>query len=759
MRAALSRLHGLNNDFFAGVVVFLVALPLCLGIAIASNAPIVSGLLAGIVGGLVVGFLSGSHTSVSGPAAGLTAVIAAQITQLGSFDAFLAALVIAGLIQIAFGLARAGFISAFFPTSVIKGLLAAIGFILILKQLPHLVGFDIDPEGEMAFLQRDQHTTFSELSEMINHVHWGAFVVGIASLVVLVLLNRSEWFKKTKMPSPLLVVVFGTALGFLFSYLGASWSIGSEHRVLVPVVNSFSDIASLFQTPKFSVLANPSTWIAGLSLALVASLETLLNLEAIDKIDQKQRKSPANRELVAQGVGNLLLGLIGGLPTTSVIVRSSVNINAGAQTKRSAIIHGLLLLICVLLLPAVINQIPLSCLAAILIITGLKLVRPAIFVDMWAQGKQQLLPFLSTFLGIVFTDLIIGVMIGLCVSVFFILQRNIKGPVRVMAEHHMNGEIIRVILDSQVSFLNRASLRKALDSLPQGSRVVIDAKDTDYIDADVLDMLNDFRNEAASVRKISISTVGFKEHYEFADDMRFIDHATSDLQRNVTPEQVKNVLKMGNARVIAGERVRRDLNRQIAETATGQYPFAAILSCIDSRVPAELVFDMGIGDVFNIRMAGNVISEKVLGSLEFACSIAGAKLIVVMGHTRCGAVSAAYRSFLTGKAGYDANECENLGTIVHDIHHVIAISRIYDVLPNQSTEQCENFIVRENVRQSIRGIKARSKVIGRLLAEEKIGIVGCIYDVSTGVVEFLDNEEANTSIIPPQKMQDSPPAV
>ncbi len=415
------------NDITASLVVFLVALPLCLGIALASGAPLFSGLLAGIVGGIVVGTLSGSHTSVSGPAAGLTAIVASQIATLGSFEAFLLAVFVAGLLQIGLGIAKAGALSAFFPSSVIKGLLAAIGVILILKQIPHVLGHDSDPEGEMSFAQPDAQNTFSEiLTVMLGDIHVGAAIIGIASIVLLVFWDRTKPLKNSMIPAPLAVVLFGVGMQFLFGRMGGRLVIESSHLVQIPVAETFSGFFSFLTYPDFSQWSNPGIYVAAVTIAIVASLETLLNLEAADKLDPQQRDSPPSRELIAQGVGNTIAGLIGGLPMTSVIVRSSVNVGMGAKTKLSAILHGVLLVVCVSLFPVYLNMIPLAALAAILLVTGFKLASPTLFRQMWDEGRYQFIPFMVTLISIVFTDLLIGILIGLAVSALFILNSNLR---------------------------------------------------------------------------------------------------------------------------------------------------------------------------------------------------------------------------------------------------------------------------------------------------------------------------------------------
>lgn len=426
------------KDLLAGLIVFLVALPLCLGIALASGAPLFAGILSGVIGGVLVGLLSGSRTSVSGPAAGLTAIVAAQIQNLGAFETFLLAVVFAGVLQIILGLLRAGSLSSYFPTSVIQGLLAAIGVILILKQLPHLLGHDTDPEGEMAFEQPDHENTFTEIGKLFTgEIHQGAILVGLITLGMLLGWDKIKKLKKSPVPAPLLVVLLGIAIKFLLDRLGGEWTIGESHLVQVPVANDLGQLRDFFRMPDWSQWSNLKVYIAGGIICLVATLETLLNLEAVDKLDPRQRVSPSNRELVAQGTGNILCGLTGGIPITSVIVRSSVNINAGASTKLSAVFHGVLLGVCALAIPTWLNEIPLAALAAILLHTGLKLVHPTLIKRMWKDGIYQFIPFIATLIGIVLTDLIIGVAIGLVISLAFILLSNMRRPVTIIKEQRL----------------------------------------------------------------------------------------------------------------------------------------------------------------------------------------------------------------------------------------------------------------------------------------------------------------------------------
>lgn len=742
------------RDLTAGVVVFLVALPLCLGIALASNAPLFSGLIAGIVGGLVVGSISGSQTSVSGPAAGLTAIVSAQIATLGSFEAFLAAVVLAGAMQVGLGVLRAGSLARFFPTSVIKGLLAAIGVILILKQIPHVVGHDSDPEGEMSFIQPDQENTFSELLSVFGDFHVGAAVIGLASLALLIFWGKIKPLRESLVPAPLIVVLFGVALNVVFRGLGGSWLIEESHLVQVPEAESVSAFLGFLIAPDFSLWAEPALYVAAVTIAMVASLETLLNLEAVDNLDPKSRHSPPSRELIAQGVGNLTCGFLGGLPVTSVIVRSSVNIGAKVETKLSAIFHGLLLLSSVMLLPGYLNMIPLSCLAAILLVTGFKLASPALVKRMWSEGRYQFIPFAVTVLAIVFTDLLIGVLIGLAVAVGFILHSNFRRPLHKIVEKHLGGEVVKIELADQVTFLNRAALSRELDHVPEGGHVLLDARTTDYIDPDVLDLIHDYQERAAPARGVDLSLVGFQERYpQLPDRTQYADYSTRELQDKVTPDQVLQLLKEGHERFRTGKRLTRDLVRQVSATADGEHPLAVVLSCIDSRSPAELIFDLGMGDIFSVRVAGNVAGRKVLGSIEYGCAGAGAKLILVVGHTRCGAVASAVDLAARDPEHPDAtgNEvmgCQHVGHIVGEIAESVDRSMLegYKDLSELDREALITEVARRNVIHVARSLRENSRTLDRLVKEGRVAIVGALYDVKSGDMEFMEDADVRETV-------------
>lgn len=739
----------LGKDLSAGLVVFLVALPLCLGIALASNAPLFSGILAGIVGGIVVGTISGSQCSVSGPAAGLTVIVAAQIAGLKSFDTFLLAVVIGGLIQIAAGVLRAGFLSAFVPSSVIKGLLAAIGVILILKQIPHVLGHDTDPEGDMAFTQPDEHNTLTEILTLFNgEIHVGALCIGILSIALLILWDKVKALKHSMVPAPLLVVLLGVTLAQLFKRLGSPWWIEESHLVQVPVAESVFGAIQFLQFPNFSQWTNPAVYTSGLTIALVASLETLLNLEAVDKLDPKHRNSPSSRELFAQGVGNVTSGLIGGIPVTSVIVRSSVNIHAGAATKLSAIFHGILLLVCVMFLPTYLNMIPLACLAAILLVTGLKLASPELMRQMWSEGRYQFIPFIVTLVSIVLTDLIVGIAIGLAVSITFILNSNLRRPIRKVIEDHLGGKVTHIELANQVSFLNRAALDRVFNELPRGSQLLLDARSTDYIDPDILSLIREFKDKTSPIRGIQVSLIGFREKYRLQDEIQYVDYSTRDLQGRISPAQVLELLVEGNERFATGHCLSRNLDRRLDASARSQHPLAIVLSCIDSRSPAELVFDLGLADIFSIRLAGNIASQEVLGSMEYGCAMAGAKLIVVLGHTRCGALTAAVKMRRFDGEPVTGEECQHLRTIVANLQPSFDgdASQAIDELSEEHLTRSVDAIAQRNVRATVEQIVTRSHVLQRLASDGKIAVVGAMYDVDSRKVQFFSDQAIGLTV-------------
>ncbi len=490
--AQLSMWRNWRYDLPASLVVVLVALPLCLGIALASGAPLFSGLIAGVVGGIVVGAISKSPLSISGPAAGLTVIVLSAITELPSFEAFLLAVFLAGVIQIGLGAIRAGVVGDFIPSSVIKGMLAAIGIILILKQIPHAIGYDDSPSGHYSFQDRDGGNTFSALWHMFEEtVMFGPFFLAAFSLIFLFWWDKAQ--PKMKgflqfLPGPLVVVAFGVIGNLFYQTYIPQWAIDEAHRVAVPVSENLDGFLQNFTLPDFGYITDPQIWMVAFTLAIVASIETLLSVEAIDKLDPFKRVTPTNRELVAQGVGNMASGLIGGLPVTSVIVRSSANVSSGGRTKMAGILHGLLLFGLVVAIPFTLNLIPLSVLAAVLIAVGYKLAKPGIFVEKYQKGMAYFVPFTVTIAAILFTDLLIGIAIGVAVAMVFIVWENLRSAVLVMND----GSNCLVRIKKDLFFMHKYELKQALEKLPDGCSMLLDLTSANHIDRDNIDIINDF---------------------------------------------------------------------------------------------------------------------------------------------------------------------------------------------------------------------------------------------------------------------------
>ena len=527
----------LKSDFSSGLVVFLVALPLCLGIALASGAPLFSGIISGVVGGIVVGYLSQSHLSVSGPAAGLTAIVLTAITDLGSFDTFLLAVLIAGFIQLALGFIKAGTISNYFPNNVIEGMLAGIGVIIILKQIPHAFGYDPDFEGDESFFQLDGQNTFSELFHVLNHVQLGSILITLISLAILIVWSKIDFLKKIKLVPPALVaVIVSIVLNEFFIQSGSSLVIATDHLVSLPIPETFDELKDIIITPDFSAIFNSKVWIVALTIAIVASIETLLCIEASDRMDSQKRYTDTNVELKAQGVGNIVSSLLGGLPMTSVVVRTSANNAAGAKSKMSAIIHGLLLLVSVLSIPTILNKIPLATLASVLLLVGYKLANPKTMKHFWEKDKVfQFIPFILTFFAVVFTDLLKGVALGMIVNIIFVLMGNSKRAYKFRKEEYQEGDIIHIDLAQEVSFLNKSAIKATLNALPENSKVVINASDTVYIAHDVLDLIYEFEKIKSKESNINVKLVGFKEAYNIEN--------SNDYKNTVTFEHKYNVMK------------------------------------------------------------------------------------------------------------------------------------------------------------------------------------------------------------------------
>lgn len=574
MTKKINLFANLKSDFASGLVVFLVALPLCLGIALASGAPPLAGIISGIVGGIVVGYLSQSHLSVSGPAAGLTAIVLTAIMDLGSFNVFLLAVLLAGILQLILGFIKAGTISNYFPNNVIEGMLAGIGVIIILKQIPHAFGYDPDFEGDESFIQADGQNTFSELFSVLDHVNFGSIIIAVLSLAILILWNKVEFLKNIKLvPAALVAVVVSILLNEFFIQSGSTLAIASEHLVNLPVPSTLAEFKNIVVTPDFTAITNSKVWIVAITIAIVASIETLLCIEASDRMDTLKRYTDTNVELKAQGIGNIISSLLGGLPMTSVVVRTSANHNAGAKSKMSTIIHGVLLMVSVLAIPFILNKIPLATLAAVLLMVGYKLAVPNIkhfahympkevnflvislvvilisvtnnymyvvigfsvlsalilaycifkylksdkFAQKVKRNQYLYFPFFATTIAVVFTDLLKGVALGMIISIIFVLKGNMKRAYSFKKEEYVDGDIIHIDLAQEVSFLNKSAIKTTLSEIPGNSKVIINASDTVYIAHDVLDLIKEFKKIRSKEENIKVKLIGFKKAYELDD--------------------------------------------------------------------------------------------------------------------------------------------------------------------------------------------------------------------------------------------------
>ncbi|GFR86919.1 sulfate permease [Elysia marginata] len=492
-----------RNDLMSGVVVFLIAIPLCLGIAIASGAPPISGLISGVIGGIFVGFFSKSGVSVCGPAAGLVAIMLSAIESTGTFESVLLGTAIAGLIQVIFGVLKAGGIAYFFPSSVIRGMLSAIGLIIFIKQVPHFLGYDQDYEGDLSFYQPiDSENTFSELINAIAYTQPGVILVGLLSLLSMVFWDRYKWGALKLFPGALISVIVGLCTNELLISMGSPLAISSDHLIQIPVIEHLSDAGSLLISPNFSGISDSAIWVVAITIALVASIETLLTIEATDKLDPLKRVTPVNRELIVQGFANFISGLTGGLPITSVIVRSSANIDSGGRTKIATITHGLLITIGILFFASLLNRIPLTSLAAILLITGWNLASPKKIVAILKSSRYRWVPFMATFVTIVFTDLLIGIGVGLFVGIIILLLKNLEVKHYTKEEHTNGNREVLIVLPQEASFLNKASLLIDLDKIREGDSLIIDASKSYYIDPDVLDIIHEFAEEKGEERDI-----------------------------------------------------------------------------------------------------------------------------------------------------------------------------------------------------------------------------------------------------------------
>lgn len=527
MKKNVFTLKYLKNDIPSGIVVFLVALPLCLGIALASGAPFFSGIISGIVGGIVIGSFSNSQLSVSGPAAGLAALVLGAITSIGDYRLFLCAVLIAGILQIIMGFARLGGIANYIPSGVIKGMLTSIGILIIAKQIPHAFGYDKDEKGNITELLPYGSENMHELMQPLHHIEVGVTIICVISIIIMVLWEKPFIKKRLPfIPGALVAIIIAVIINQIWISTGSMLAVENEHLVQIKAASSVSEFFNFFTLPDFSGFADSKIIIYGIAIAVIASLETLLSIEAIDNLDPQRRVTNTNKELFAQGIGNSVAGLIGGLPITSVIVRSSANVNAGAKSKLSAVIHGMLLLVSVIFIPVLLNKIPLSALAAILLLTGYKLAKPAVFAKMIKNGKYQYIPFCITVIVIIAIDLfgfwpvvsgkglLIGVLCGIVAAFGAILHGNLKNSYFFHEDKHTEGANINIRLSEEVSFLNKAAIRETLDHIPPNTFITIDASNTRYIDFDILELIKEFRDIKAPLKNIQLNLKNFKEVYK-----------------------------------------------------------------------------------------------------------------------------------------------------------------------------------------------------------------------------------------------------
>ncbi|MDP3561426.1 MAG: carbonic anhydrase family protein [Legionellaceae bacterium] len=723
------RKRNLKFDFVAAVVVFLVAIPLCLGIALASGAPIFSGILSGIIGGIVVGSLSGSHISISGPAAGMAVVVLSAIIQLGDFNTFLLALIIAGLLQLIAGVLKAGFIADYIPSSVIQGLLSAVGILLIVKQLPLAFTLSHSIAGlETELIDLSTGITYQPLHDLARHINTGAMVLSLSGLISLIFIEKSRLKWVSSLPGPFVVVCMGILLNELFLFTDSTLAQVGPHLVNIPKHNGFSDFFAQMEQPNWSKLTDIKVYFVAFLLSAVAALENLLNVKAGEKLDKKHRSSSKDRELIAQGIGNIFAGLIGGIPITSVIARTSINIQTGAKTKFAAILHGFFLLFAVMLIPDALNKIPLSSLAAVLIYTGYKLTRPIIYIKIYRQGMDRFIPFIATVIGIIAFNLLLGILLGLVVSLFYILKSNSQMRIDIIKEIYPKGITNRLVLPQQTTFLNKASLIAELDSIPRKSQLIIDARYSDYIDKEIIEFIKEFKTELAPQKNISLNLIGFKDRYKVHNYIDFINVTTYDVQSTLAPQQILNILREGNQRFRQDTCIHRSFKTDVAQTATTQHPIAVVLGCIDSRVPVETIFDMSFGDLFCVRIAGNVVNDDILASIEYACHVIGAKLIVVLGHTRCGAIQAACDGVETG----------HITQLLAKIKPAIKAETYTTHDRTGKNHHFVHKVTQLNIANTLEHIYHESEILRTLIESEQVGMVGALYEVNSGEVQFND---------------------
>ena len=695
----------------SGTVVFFVALPLCLGIALAQGAPLLSGLISGIIGGVVVGILGASHVSVSGPAAGLTVVVIGAISQLGGFHTFTLAVFLSGVFQIGFSLLRMGVVSKFIPGSVIRGMLAAIGIIIILKQLPHLFGYDADYVGDMEFSQRDGHNTFSELWVMFSNLNKTAILISVVSFALIL-----SWDKYiaprirllASIPGSVLAVVAGVGLNLIAAKVAWLRDLGANHLVQLPTSLKLTDFTGHFAALDFSLLKDQRVITIALTIAIIGSVETLLSLEAADKIDPGRRVANKNRELWAQGAGNIMAGLLGGLPITAVIVRTVTNVNSGATNRLSAIWHGLLLVVAVFLIPQVLNYIPLAALAMILALVGYKLSSYRIFMNEWRAGREQFIPFIVTVIAVIFTDILIGVGIGFLFSIGFIMYGNYRKGF-FLSE---NAGEINIKLAEDISFIHRASLGETLRKIPDNARVTLQAVSSQDIHHDIAELISEFRENAA-LRGIKVT----EKSMPYIADKKASGTGKSHIYRR---------LIHGNRNWVA-QNLEQD-RYYFEKLSRGQAPQILWIGCADSRVPPNEITETKPGEIFIHRNVANLVVHtdlNMLSVLQYGVEVLKVKHVIVCGHYECGGIRAAIGNDDLGLAN---NWLRN----IKEVYNLRAV----ELEEIGNPKERERMMVEFNVIEQVRNL-AKTSIIQKAWKKRQIEIHGWVVDLATGYIKEL----------------------
>ncbi|PJZ53836.1 SulP family inorganic anion transporter [Leptospira adleri] len=706
-----------RHDVSSGLVVFLIALPLCIGIAFASGAPILSGLIGGMVGGLIVSWIGKSPLSVSGPAAGLTVIVLDSIQTLGNFNDFLFALCIAGILQIILGFLKAGILSNFFPSSVIKGMLAAIGIVLILKQIPHAVGYDIDYEGDFNFFQSDRENTFTEIWNAFLRFTPGAVFLFIVSFCAILFWEKFQLHKRFLLHGSLIAILISILLNEVIGTWFPILSVGSEHLIQPIRLGNVFDLFKDEYHPTFSQWKNQAVYWIALKICVVMSLETLLNLDAIEKIDPERRIVSKNRELIAQGTGNLISGILGGLPITSVIIRSSANLQAGAKTRLSAFLHGVFILLSLMLIPDWISKIPLASLAAVLLIVGYKLTDYRILKLQYKKGTDQFIPFFATIVGIVFTDILIGIGIGCAFSIFFIMRRNILNPYEFNKKDKTYGVEVRIDLSEDVSFLNKSSMLYKLDQVADNAHLIIDGSKSKYIDPDILEIIEDFKISARA-RNIKLEIIDVTTSYEKIKNRPFDLVAQQDYQK-----------LFENNRIWVEEKLNQNPD-YFKNLALGQAPQYLLISCSDSRISVNEMTGTNAGELFVHRNIANLVIDtdmNLMSVLQYSVEVLKVKHIVVCGHYGCGGV----------KAAIDGKYHGLIDAWLRNIKQVYRMNRkeLGSILDEDKKHQR---LVELNVREQVYNLSMTTIVQNAWSQGAELQLHGWVYDIKEGKILDLD---------------------